>query len=143
MFSVDNLAITVIITVYTMSAVFSCNCGKDECLKNPRTETTGINFRLKDSLTGNDILTLTTGSQPVPDTIKLIDLRTGYSYPLYFARRINELLVFSQHYQRPANIIDSLIFKFGNSIPDTLIIYTGMIDGWRGDEYASKGTWNY
>jgi hypothetical protein len=50
---------------------------------------------------------------------------------------MNESEIYSLHYKRPANIVDSLIFKFGNSPLDTLIIYTGMIDGWRGDECGS------
>ena len=136
-FSVTNLGIAVVITFYTMSVVFYCNCGKDQCLKNPKTETNGIYFRLKDSVTGSDIISLNSGSQPVVDTIKLIDLRTGFSYPLEVGKSINESIVFSLHYRRPANIIDSLIFKFGNSPLDTLIIYTGNIDGWRGDECGS------
>lgn len=132
-----NLGLASIVTIYLMTAMWHCNCGKDECLKNPRTETSGIYFNLKDSITGNDIISLSSGSLPVPDTIKLIDFRTGFSYPLYAAASVNETVVFSQHYQRPASIIDTLVFKFGNAIPDTLIVYTGVIDGWRGDECPS------
>ena len=127
-----------IVTLLTFSAVsVSFHCYRSECMKNPRSETPGIFFKLKDKITGNDILTAGAGPMLVPDSIKLKDLRTGYSYSLYTGLLVNESNVYSQQYNRPANVIDTLVFLFGNAMPDTLIIYTGIVQGWRGDECPS------
>jgi hypothetical protein len=122
------------IILYVVCTSFHCYYGKDKCLGSLHTETNGIHFKLKNSVTGNDILTAGTSPLPAPDSIKLKDLLTGISYPLYIGLGVNESLIYSQQYQKMANIIDTLEFRFGSSIPDTLIVYTGMIDGWRGDE---------
>ncbi|HEV8271749.1 MAG TPA: hypothetical protein VGQ04_10630 [Chitinophagaceae bacterium] len=87
-------------------------------------------------MTGNDILTFNGSTQSVPDSIKLWDIRTGYSYPLFIGLGVNESEVYSLQYKRPANIIDTLEFKFGNKF-DTLFVHTGIVDGWRGDECGS------
>ena len=122
-----------ILGVFFMNVAGPCNCKKNVCNNSRHTETRYITFRLKDRITGNDILTNGTGL-PVPDSIKLKNINTGYFYQLYFGLGSNGNLIYSQQYHRPANIIDSLVFFFGNSVPDTLVVYTGLIDGWRGDE---------
>jgi hypothetical protein len=112
-----------------------CNCvRRNECIKSPNLETSGIVFRLKDKITGNDILTNTGTVAPVPDSIKLKNIRTGLFYQLITSKGPNGVYVYSNQYKRPAGVTDSLVFLFGNAVPDTLVIYTGLIDGWRGDE---------
>jgi hypothetical protein len=133
-FSTTTFGITILASFFMLSVVPPCNCKRFECLENPRSETPGIYFKLKDRITGNDILTAGTAPLPVPDSIKLKDLSTGYSYPLHIGLGVNESNVYTLQYRQPANIVDSLIFLFGNATPDTLIIYTGIVKGWRGDE---------
>lgn len=123
------------------AVIFSCvlisACGpsaKNACNNEPRTLTTGIYFYLKDRVTGNDILNYGSSLLPAPDSIRLKNSATGQGYPLYVTRGSNGSVVFSQFYNRPAGVVDSLEFRFGSSAPDTLIIYTGLINGWRGDE---------
>jgi hypothetical protein len=130
--SAKNLGIAALLTLYIVSAGFQCH--ESECMKNPRSETPGIYFKLKDNITGNDILAPGTDPRPVPDSIKLRDIRTGFSYSLLVGLGVNESIIYSQLYRRPTGIIDTLEFRFGNSLPDTLIVYTGIVDGWRGDE---------
>ncbi len=129
--SSTNIAIASLISFYMLSAVFYCTCGKNVCSKNPRTETHGISFYLKDKNTGNDIFT---SVQAVPDSIKLRNIKTREFYPLFVRLTVPGTFIYSNSYNRPANIIDSLEFKFGNSQLDTLVITTGIIQGWRGDE---------
>lgn len=121
------LALTVLLNVSP------CTCNKNSC-SPARGVTNGIRFKLKDKVTGNDILSFSGSVLPVPDSIKLKDLRTGIFYSLFMSKEVNEVIVYSQEYQKPANMIDSAAFYFGNAIPDTLLIYIGLVDGWRGDE---------
>jgi hypothetical protein len=108
--------------------------GKNACNDEPRTLTSGIYFYLKDRATGNDILNYGASILPAPDSIRLKNAGTGQPYPLYVTKSNNGSVVFSQFYNRPAGVVDSLEFRFGSAVPDTLIIYTGLINGWRGDE---------
>lgn len=111
-----------------------CNCGMGPCNSTPRTWTPGIYFHLKDNA-GNDILHFPgTGTVPAPDSIKLKNAATGVFYNLLVSQSATENSIYSLLYNRPANVVDSLIFYFGNSRPDTLLVYTGLVDGWRGDE---------
>jgi hypothetical protein len=132
-FSFNTTAICILATAVLLN-VSPCTCRKNACSKNPRTLTPGINFKLKDRATGNDILPATTVIQPVPDSIRLKDARTGVFYALFYGQSMNEVGIYSQQYARPVNVTDSLVFYFGNAVPDTLIVYTGSVDGWRGDE---------
>jgi hypothetical protein len=113
-----------------------CNCvRRNECIKSPNLETSGIVFRLKDKITGNDILTNTGTVAPVPDSIKLKNIKTSVFYQLFAGLDGNNTVqIYSTQYKRPAGVVDSLVFYFGNSVPDTVVVYTGLIDGWRGDE---------
>jgi hypothetical protein len=132
-FTTPNLAVALML-FYMMTAIFYCNCRKEECNTIPRKQTIGINFRLKDGITGNDIITYAGSIQPAPDSIRLKDIVSGQSYPLFISKGVNETIIYSAHYVRPANMIDTLEFKFGNFPLDTLIVYTGFVKGWRGDE---------
>jgi len=118
-----------IFSVFFLSVAGTCNCKKKVCNNTGYSKTGIISFRLKDRITGNDILT-----NGVPDSIKLKDISTGYFYHLSLGQLPNGNQIFSTEFQRPANITDSLVFFFGYSLPDTLVVYTGLIDGWRGDE---------
>ena len=122
-----------ILAVFFLRVAGPCNCKRNVCDNSRHSETRYIIFKLKDRITGNDILTNGIGL-PVPDSIKLKNINTGYFYQLYLGQGSNGNLIYSQQYQRPANITDSLVFFFGNSVPDTLVVYTGLVDGWRGEE---------
>jgi hypothetical protein len=111
-----------------------CTCNKSDCLNNPRNETVYVSFFLKDKTTGKDIISADSGYRTVPDSIQLKNLVTGQSSPLVLGLDATSETVILGHYQRPANVEDSLVFYFGNSIPDTLVVQTGLVDGWRGDE---------
>lgn len=116
-----------------------CNCIRRDCGKSySLKETRNIQFHLKDKITGKDILTNNGTVTPAPDSIKLKNIKTGLFYQLSTAQGGNNTVqLYSQQYNRPAGIIDSLEFFFGNSVPDTLIVHTGIIEGWRGDECPS------
>jgi hypothetical protein len=114
--------------------VSPCNCSRNKCDASARGVTNRINFRLKDKITGNDILSFGGSVVPVPDSIKLKDIRTGSLYPLFIIQGPGEVIIYSPQYYRPANVIDSLAFFYGSATPDTLLVYTGLINGWRGDE---------
>ena len=121
--------------VCVMTAVILYGCIRRECRKDPQKETNGIHFYLKDRVTGNDIYAAPTTFFPAPDSVKLIDLRTNQPYALNVGLGPNQTSVlFSNQYRRIPNITDTLIFKFGNAIPDTLIVFTGIVKGWRGEE---------
>jgi hypothetical protein len=123
-----------IFAVFFLRVAGPCNCKKDVCSNSPYGVVRYIFFKLKDRVTGNDILINNGNFTAVPDSIKLKDIKTGFFYQLYTAPGPNGLQVYTQQYSRPAGIIDSLVFFFGNSVPDTLVVHTGLIDGWRGDE---------
>lgn len=117
-----------------LSVVPPCTCRKNLCNLQPQTETRGIYFTLKDKNTGQDKLSYAGSAQPVPDSIRLRDLRSGLYYALYIGQQVNEAIIYSIQYKRPAGVVDSLIFIFGNAAPDTLVVFTGTVKGWRGDE---------
>ena len=113
-----------------------CNCVRRDCGKSySLKETRNIQFNLKDKITGKEILTNNGTVTPAPDSIKLKNIKTGLFYQLFTAQGGNNTVqLYSQQYNRPAGVIDSLVFFFGNSVPDTLVVHTGIIEGWRGDE---------
>ena len=108
-----------------------CNCKKNLCNSTQASVTSSISFSLKNKITGADILTAT---GPVPDSIKLRDLRTGYYYHLYSGYSGSDYRLLANDYNRASNIIDSVVFSFGSSVPDTLLIYTGLAEGLRGQD---------
>jgi hypothetical protein len=116
-----------------------CNCVRRDCGKSySLKETRDIQFNLKDKITGKDILTNNGTVTPAPDSIKLKNIKTGLFYQLSTAQGGNNTVqLYSQQYNRPAGVIDSLVLFFGNSVPDTLVVHTGIIEGWRGDECPS------
>lgn len=116
---------------------FSTACVKrGECNKKPRTTTSLISFYIKNRLTGTDYYTSGTGTFIVPDSVKLFNSKTGSFYQLSsFALKNN--LVFTGNYVQNSGVTDSLIFFFGTSVPDTLLVETGLVNGWRGDECAT------
>ena len=125
-------------------AVFSVcvsGCNKWDCRKKPRKNTTSISFIIKDKNTGANLLPFPSSTFPAPDSIKLRNLHSGMFYTLYVSY-INDMgvenaILYSHDYNRPAGVADSLVFLFGNSIPDTLRVEVGLVDGWRGDECPS------
>lgn len=130
----NSPALTVIkVLVASCLVAVSCSRLKNDCDSNPRQATTLILFKLKNKNTGNDILPYNGTNLTVPDSIKLKDSRTGNIIPLYIANGAGEAILYGP-YTRPGNIVDSLIFYFGTMVPDTLIVHTGLVDGWRGDE---------
>jgi len=134
-FSVKRVFVYAGFLILLLGAVGSCISKKSDCMNNPRISTSGIYFHLKDKTTGNDIITAGTAPSAVPDSIKLKNLVTGQNYPLMLGLSgPSETILYSQQYLRPANVEDSLVFYFGNAIPDTLVVQTGLVDGWRGDE---------
>ena len=125
-------------------AVFSVcvsGCNKWDCNKKPNKNTQDINFILKDKNTGANLLPVPASASPAPDSIKLKNKHTGMFYTLFVSYTddmgIKNAVVYSRDYNRPAGVADSLIFFFGNSIPDTMRVEVGLIDGWRGDECPS------
>jgi hypothetical protein len=127
-----SLLASVVLIVMTAGL---CNCSRKGCRKSPDLETNNIVFRLKDKITGNDILTNNGTITPVPDSIKLKNIKTSAFYQLFAGLDGNNTVqIYSTQYKRPAGVVDSLVFYFGNSVPDTVVVYTGLIDGWRGDE---------
>lgn len=127
----------VITLVVLVTCGFSCvrrDCGKRYSLK----ETRDIQFHLKNKITGGEIFIYTGPAMAAPDSIKLKNLKTGTFYQLSTGSGGNNIVqLYSQQYNRPAGIVDSLVFYFGNAIPDTLVVYTGIVEGWRGDECPS------
>ena len=130
-FNLISVTVCIVASVVLLN-VSPCTCSKNACY-GAAAVTPGISFRLKDS-TGMDIFTTNGTVRPVPDSVKLKDLRTGIFYPLFMGQEPGGALIYSILYARPANIVDSLVFSFGSSRPDTLIINTAMVDSWRGDE---------
>ena len=130
--NLNAVAICIIASVIVLN-VSPCTCSKTNTCFGAAGVTPGITFKLTDS-TGRDILTFAGSVTPVPDSIKLKEARTGYSFPLFISQGTNGTLIYSQQYTRPANVTDSLIFTFGNARPDTLIVTTALVDTWRGDE---------
>lgn len=121
--------------VFAATGVIHLNCLRLECRKDPRIETSEIQFYLKSDATGNDILTWVGQPTAVPDSITLRDIETNQLFSLFIGLgSYQQSLVYSKDYRRPANIVDSLEFKFGNAPLDTIVVHTGIIDGWRGDE---------
>lgn len=129
-----NSTAVCILSAAVLLNVSPCNCRKSECDSSSHGVTRGINFKLKDKINGNDILSYNGAIYPVPDSIKLKNINTGVFYFLFVVGVAGDALIYSQQYARPANVTDSLLFFYGNSLPDTLIISTGLVDGWRGDE---------
>lgn len=123
-------------TFYIALMVLYGSCVRRDCNYTPRTETTAIRFKLKDKTTGVNIIIKSINNNAAPDSIQLKNIKTGQMYSLKIDLWQNESTFYSQ-YIRPANISDSLEFKFGSSIPDTLVVHTGIVDGWRGDECGS------
>lgn len=122
---------------FILCGLFTSHCnfsGKKVCNSEPLGQTGGIYFYLKDRTTGQDLLSYGASILPAPDSIRLKNLSTGQPCPLLVTKGTNGTIVFSQAYNRPAGITDSLEFRFGQSIPDTLVVTTGYIKGWRGDE---------
>jgi hypothetical protein len=127
-----------IVTLFMLVAGL-CNCIRRDCGKSySLKETRDIQFHLKDKITGKDLLTNNGTVTPAPDSVKLKNIKTGFLYQLFTAQGANNTVqLYSKQYNRPAGIIDSLVFFFGNFVPDTLIVHTGIIQGWRGDECPS------
>ena len=116
-------------------AVIHYSCLRRDCRKDPQTETNGIYFSLKNGVTGNDVYPPPASPMLAPDSVKLIDLKTNYSYELKIGLGPDQTsTLYSNQYRRTAGITDTLIFKFGNATPDTLVVFTGIVKGWRGDE---------
>jgi hypothetical protein len=132
--SVKPVFLFLVISAVLLRVAGPCNCNKNVCDNNYRGVTPGIDFRLISQSTGNDILNFTGGIHPVPDSIKLKNKATGQFYSLFVSSGVNGSSVRSNEYMRPPNTVDSLIFYFGNSVPDTLVVRTGLVDSWRGDE---------
>jgi hypothetical protein len=132
-FSFKPAAVYLLFSVVLLN-VSPCNCNKNKCNASARGVTSGIYFKLKDKITGNDILSFSGATGPVPDSIKLKDARLGVFYPLLISQGIGEVVIYSSQYSRPENVTDSLVFFYGNALPDTLLVYTGLVNGWRGDE---------
>lgn len=120
-----------------IDGLYSCvrrDCAKSYSFK----ETRNIQFLLKDKITGKDILTYAGSIAPVPDSIKLKNIKIGFFYQLLTAEGGNNSVhIYSTQYNRPVDVVDSLVFYFGNAVPDTLLVHTGIIEGWRGDECPS------
>lgn len=133
MFTLNSTSICILGSAVLLS-VSLCNCRKYACNSRPETLTRVINFKLKDKVTGNDILSFGGTVLPVPDSIKLKDIRTGVFYPLFVGQGADDVIIYSPQYTRPADVVDSLVFFYGNTLPDTLVVYIGLVDGWRGDE---------
>lgn len=124
-----SIVVCIIITFIQYS------CSRRECRQDPQSETNGIQLRLKNNATGNDIYPGPTTTLPAPDSVRLIDLNTNYSYELGIGLGPDQTSVlYTNEYRRPAGITDTLVFKFGSAMPDTLVVYTGIVKGWRGDE---------
>ncbi|HET6993390.1 MAG TPA: hypothetical protein VFI06_00345 [Chitinophagaceae bacterium] len=132
--SIKPVFLFLVVSAVILRVAGPCNCGKNVCDSDYRGVTPGINFKLKNQNTGADILMYTGSLQPAPDSIKLKNAATGQFYSLFISLGVNESLVRSNEYIRPPNTVDSLIFYFGSSIPDTLVVRNGLVDSWRGDE---------
>lgn len=111
---------------------FSC-IRKGACNKTPITTTSGLFFYIKNKLTGIDYYTSQPGPFTVPDSVKLLNLRTGDFLQLS-AHNNHRDLIFLAKYIQNSGVTDSLVFFFGASVPDTLLVQTGFVNGWRGDE---------
>ena len=126
--------VTVVAFFVLVTGMCNCikrDCGKSYSLKNTR----DIQFHLKDKITRKDILVNNGTVTPAPDSIKLKNIKSGLFYQLSTAQGGNNTVqLYSQQYNRPAGVIDSLVFFFGNSVPDTLVVHIGIIEGWRGDQ---------
>ena len=128
-FNLNAPAVFILAFVVVLN-VAPCTCRKSPCFSGTLV-TNGIRFRIKDSF-GRDIISANTGINPAPDSIKLNDAASGFNYSLLQTYQNGGTVVFSQLYHRAANAVDSLIFRFGSSRPDTLLIYTGMVETWGG-----------
>jgi hypothetical protein len=111
-----------------------CNCKKTVCDTTPRAFTSTFQFKVKNGSTGADMVAPPVGSQGAPDSIKLRDLHTGSNYLLNMVNSNGETVFYPAQYSKPANITDTVVLNIGSAMPDTLVIYTGLADGWRGDE---------
>lgn len=131
-----GLSLCVTAALVCLGIFFSqCNfSSRTVCHNKPLLQTGGIYFYLKDRVTGFDLLSYGASVLPAPDSVKLINITTGQVYPLLVTKGSNGSILFSALYKRPAGITDSLEFRFGQAVPDTLIVSTGLIKGWRGDE---------
>lgn len=129
----------VVVSVFFILVTGMCSCVRRDCGKKySLNETRDIQFRLVDKITGKDILTNNGAITPAPDSIKLKNIKTGFFYQLSTTKGGNNTVqLYSLQYNRPAGVIDSLVFYFGNSVPDTLVVHTGIVEGWRGDECPS------
>ena len=133
--NLNSITVLIIASVILLN-VSPCTCSKNMC-GGPAGVTRGIFFRLTDS-NGRDILSANAAVTPVPDSIKLRDAHSNFFYPLFISRDNMGVIVFSNLYNRPANIVDSLIFTFGSTRPDTLIIHTALISTHRGDRLSNS-----
>ena len=137
--SVKSAILLIIFASALLWVADSCshNNNNNTCNTTTLPLTVGIKFKLKDTA-GHDILPYNASTPTsVPDSITLQDSKTGMFYPLSLGQDLTGSLIYSPQYMRPVNIIDSLIFYYYTSIPDTLVVYTGLVKSWRGDECDS------
>jgi hypothetical protein len=132
MFNGIKIISVFILAITLINVAGPCNCGNNDCNLIPNPLTPGIQFTLKDKITGQDILS--PSNMGIPDSIKLFDVRTQTYLQLIYFNGFTQTGMYSPYYKRPANVIDTLVFKFGTSAPDSLIVHTGLVQSWRGDE---------
>ena len=67
----NYLAVGLIAFSCLLSVAGPCTCENQNCNTPPNTVTTGLQFKLKNKITGNDIFVFPGYYSPIPDTIKL------------------------------------------------------------------------
>ena len=129
--SIWGTLIFILMPVLWLVSLSGFRCIREGCSSMPFDFTNTLRFKVVNNQ-GHSHLDLIGFSMPAADSIKLKDLRTGQFYPL-FQTRFGVDTVITTGYVKQTPAMDSLVFYFGQSVPDTLLLTIGRISSSRGD----------